>query len=140
MGFVLRFFGDTLWQSRFARMLLACLALPFIYLCGKIMYGKRTGVWAVVLAALLIPPTAYVRPDVFVGVMLSAALYVYWRAQNTRRPWMHYLAGLTVGLAGEGHPLAYRFGLAFALIYFVRWVYEMRQTRRVFLDGRLVAL
>ncbi|MEP7286745.1 MAG: glycosyltransferase family 39 protein [Chloroflexota bacterium] len=140
MGFLLRYIGDTLWQSRFARMLLACLALPFIYLLGKMMYGKRTGVFAVVVAAFLIPPTAYVRPDVFVGVMLSVALYVYWRAQTTRRPWMHYLTGLCVALCGEGHPLAYRFGLAFALIYGVRWLYEMWQTRRLFIDGRLFAL
>ncbi len=139
-GWMLRFIGDGFWQARMARLLMAALALPFIYLCGKRMYGKRAGLFAVVVALFLLPPTAYVRPDVFVGVMLSAALYVYLRAQTTRRPWMHYLTGLCIALAGEGHPLAYRFGVAVALIYAARWVYEMWRTRRFFIDGRLFAL
>jgi hypothetical protein len=139
-GWLLRYIGDTFWQARFARLLMAVLALPFIYLCGKRMYGKRAGLFAVIVALFLLPPTAYVRPDVFVGVMLSAALYVYLRAQTTRRPWMHFLTGLCIALGGEGHPLAYRFGIAVTLIYVVRWAYEMRQTRRFFIDGRLFAL
>jgi hypothetical protein len=53
---------------------------------------------------------------------------------------MHYLTGLCVALGVEGHPLAYRFGLAFALIYIARWFYEMIQRRRVFIDGRVFAL
>ena len=140
LGFLLRFIGDTFWSARFARLLMACLALPFIYLSGKRMYGARTGLFAVAFAMILLVPTAYVRPDVFVGVMLSVALYVYLRAQTTRRPWMHYLTGLCVALGGEGHPLAYRFGIAFALIYLARWVYEMWHSRRLFIDGRVFAL
>ncbi len=140
LGLLLRFIGDTFWQARVARLLMACLALPFIYLCGRRMYGPRAGLFAVVLAIILNLPTNYVRPDVFVGVMLAVALYVYLRAQTTRRPWMHYLTGLCIALAGEGHPLAYRFGLTFALLYLVRWVYEMWQARRLSFDGRLFAL
>jgi hypothetical protein len=139
-GFLLRFFGDQFWQARFTRMLLTVLALPFIYLSGKRMYGPRTGLLAVVFALFLIVPVAYVRPDFFVGVMLSVAIYVYLRAQTTRRPWLHYLAGLCVAVAGEGHPLAYRFGLTFALLYGLRWLYEMWKTRRLFIDGRVFAL
>src|SRR5262249_17005942 len=140
LGFLLRYIGDGFWQARMARLLLSFLALPFIYLSGKRMYGPRTGLFAVVLAIFLLAPTAYVRPDVFVGVMLSIAIYVYLRAQTTRRPWMHYLTGLCVALGVEGHPLAYRFGLAFGLIYVAGWFYEMIQTRRVFIDGRVFAL
>jgi hypothetical protein len=140
LGWLLRFIGDTFWQARFARLLMACLALPFIYLAGKRMYGKQTGLLAAVVALILLAPTAYVRPDVFVGVMLSIALYVYLRAQESRRPLMHYLTGLCVALAGEGHPLAYRFGIAFALLYGVRWLYQMWQARRLYIDGRLIAL
>ncbi len=140
LGFLLRYIGDTFWQARFARLLLACLMLPFIYLCGKRMYGRRAALLAVVFAAIIMAPTAYVRPDVFVGVMLAVGLYVYLRAQTTRRPWMHYLTGLCIALAGEGHPLAYRFGLTFALIYMVRWGYEVWKTRRLFFDGRVFAL
>lgn len=140
LGLLLRFIGDTFWQARFARLLMACLALPFIYLVGQRMYGRRAALLAVVVAIFLLAPTAYVRPDVFVGVMLSVALYVYLRAQTTRRPWMHYLTGLTVALAGEGHPLAYRFGVAFTILYGLRWLYEMYRSRRLFIDGRIFAL
>jgi hypothetical protein len=140
LGWLLRFIGDTFWQARFARLLMACLALPFIYLAGKRMYGKQAGLLATVVGLILLAPTAYVRPDVFVGVMLSVALYVYLRAQDTRRPFIHYLTGLCVALAGEGHPLAYRFGIAFALLYGVRWLYQMWQSRRFYIDGRLIAL
>src|SRR5450432_2855100 len=41
LGLMLGLIGDGLWQARFARLLLVCLALPFIYLAGKRMYGKR---------------------------------------------------------------------------------------------------
>lgn len=139
-GLLLRLFGDGFWQARFVRLLMACIALPFIYLTGQRMYGRRAALFAVVVAIFFLAPTAYVRPDVFVGVMLSIALYVYMRAQTTRRPWMHYLTGLCVAIAGEGHPLAYRFGLAFGLIYGLRWIYEMWQARRLKLDGRVFAL
>jgi hypothetical protein len=140
LGASLRFFGDGFWQARFARLLMAYLALPFIYLCGVRMYGARAGLMAVVVAILFLPSTAYVRPDVFVGTMFAVALYVYLRAQTTRRPWMHYLAGLCVALAGEGHPLAYRFGVAFAMLYGIRWLWEMRTARRFLIDGRIIAL
>ncbi|HVO43330.1 MAG TPA: glycosyltransferase family 39 protein, partial [Aggregatilineales bacterium] len=139
-GFLLRFFGDTFWQARFARLLLTLLALPFIYLSGKRMYGARAGLFAVVFALLLIVPVDYVRPDFFVGLTLSVGIYLYLRAQTTRRPWLHYLTGLCVALGGEGHALAYRFGIALAFLYGIRWLYEMWTTRRLFLDGRLVAL
>ncbi len=121
-------------------MLLTMIALPFIYLSGKRTYGARAGLFAVIFALLLIVPDAYVRPDFFVGIMLSIAIYVYLRAQKARRPWLHYLAGLCVALGMEGHALTYRFGVAFALLYSLRWLYEMWKTRRVFLDGRIVAL
>lgn len=140
IGLMLRFFGDTIWQARLARMLLLMFALPFIYLSGKRMYGARAGLFAVVFALLLIVPVAYVRPDFFVGVMLSVAIYLYLRAQQTRRPWLHYLTGLCIALAGEGHALAYRFGLTFAVLYGVRWLYQMWTSRRIFFDGRFFAL
>ncbi len=140
LGLILRFIGDTFWQARFARLLMACLALPFIYLSGRRMYGSRAGLLAVVIAIFVLAPTAYVRPDVFVGVMLSVAIYVYLRAQETRRPFVHYLTGLCVALAGEGHPLAYRFGIAFSLLYVIRWANDMRKARRLFVDGRVFAL
>ncbi len=140
IALMLRFFGDTIWQARFARMLLMMFALPFIYLSGKRMYGARAGLFAVVFALLLIVPVAFVRPDFFVGVMLSVAIYLYLWAQQTRRPWPHYLTGLCIALAGEGHALAYRFGLTFAVLYGLRWLYQMWTTRRLFLDGRFVAL
>src|SRR5258708_734047 len=67
LGLLLRFIGDGFWQARMARLLMSCLALPFIYLSGKRMYGPRTGLFAVVFAIFLLTPTAYVRPVVFVG-------------------------------------------------------------------------
>jgi Dolichyl-phosphate-mannose-protein mannosyltransferase len=140
VGMLLRLFGDDFWQARFARMLLSMLALPFIYLCGKHMYGPRTGLMAVVAALLLLPPTAYVRPDFFVGVMLSIGLYVYLRSQDSKRFAAHYLVGLLIALTVEGHPSAYRFGLAAGLLYGARWLGQMVNERRLFIDMRLVAL
>src|SRR5258708_7783209 len=140
LGILLRLIGDGFWQARFARLLMACLALPFIYLWGRRVGGGRAALFSVVFAVLLIIPTNYVRPDVFLGVMLSVAIYLYTRAQTTRRPWMHYLTGLCLAIGIEGHPLVYRFGIAFVLLYLFRWIYEMWQTRRLFLDGRLIAL
>ncbi|HLY24955.1 MAG TPA: glycosyltransferase family 39 protein, partial [Aggregatilineales bacterium] len=140
LGQLLKLFGDSFWQARVARLLLACLALPFIYLSGKRMYGQRAGLLAVVFALIIIIPTNFVRPDFFLGLMLSIDIYLYLRARTTRRPWLHFLTGLVLAFGIEGHPLVYRFGIALALIYLARWCSEMVQTRRFFLDGRFFAL
>ncbi len=163
IGLFLRLIGDDFWQARFARFLFSCLALPFIYNSGKILYGRRTGLLAVVIAFFYLAPTSFVRPDFAVGVMLSIGLYAYLKAQQIDHPFLrfsagrfsfwwkgsaapgfspllHFLTGLLIGLGGEGHPLAYRFGLAFGVIYVAQWVGRMWQRKRLYLDGRVIAL
>lgn len=163
IGLFLRLIGDNFWQARFARFLFSCLALPFIYNSGKILYGRRAGLFAVVIAFFYLAPTSFVRPDFAVGVMLSVGLYAYLKAEQVRHPFfqfqagrlyfmhavnarpgfsplLHFLTGLLIGLGGEGHPLAYRFGVAFGLIYAAHWGQRMWQRRRICLDGRIVAL
>jgi hypothetical protein len=151
---LLRFIGDDFWHARFARFALTCITLPFIYESGKILYGKRAGLLACLAALLLMAPTNFVRPDYGVGIMLTLGLYVFLLAERRTSPlitigggWMptyspllHFLTGLLIGLGGEGHPLAYRFGIAFGLIYLLRWGRAIIAQRRLFIDGRTIAL
>ena len=162
IGFLMRILGDTFWQSRFIRLLLSLLALPFIFNIGKILYGRRAGFFAVVIGLIYLLPTAYSRPDFAVGVLMSIGIYTYlkaeqidhpllrlpghWAAQLRARdrfqfsPLLHFLTGLFVGMSVEGHLLSYRFGVAFALIYLASWAGRIWQRRRLFLDGRIIAL
>jgi hypothetical protein len=137
---VLRVIGDSFWHARIARFLLTLIALPFIYKSGAMLYGRRTGLFACAIALLIMLPVNYVRPDFGVGIMLAVGLYVYLLAEKHNRPILHFLTGLLIGLGGEGHPLAYRFGLAFGLIYGIRWLREMFRAKRIYIDGRVFAL
>jgi hypothetical protein len=137
---LLRLIGDSFWQARLARFLLTLIALPFIYKSGEMLYGKRTGLFACAIAFFFMIPINYVRPDFGVGIMLSIGLYCFLLAEKHNRPILHYLTGLMIGLGGEGHPLAYRFGVAFGLIYGIRWLYEIYRRKRIFFDGHVFAI
>lgn len=137
---LLRVIGDGFWQARLARFLLTMTALPFIYKSGEMLYGRRTGLFACAITFFFILPINYVRPDFGVGIMLSIGLYTFLAAEKHNRPILHYLTGLFIGLGGEGHPLAYRFGLAFGLIYGFRWLWEMYKRKRIYIDGRVFAI
>jgi hypothetical protein len=162
VGLLMRLFGDTFWQARLIRLMLSLIALPFIYNIGKILYGRRAGFFAVVAGLAYLLPSAYSRPDFAVGVLLSIGIYAYLKAEQVDHPllklpgkwaarlrlhekfkfspFLHFLAGLFVGMSVEGHLLSYRFGIAFALIYLVTWVWRMGKRKRLFLDGRIIAL
>jgi len=137
---MLRVIGDTFWHARLTRLLLSLIALPFIYRSGVMLYGKRPALMACAISVFFLIPTNFVRPDYGVGIMLAVGFYVYLLAEKHDRPVLHYLTGLLIGLGGEGHPLAYRFGVAFGLIYIAHWVVEMRRRKRFFIDGRTLAL
>jgi len=164
IGLLMRVIGDGFWQARFSRLLLACLSLPFIYNSGKILYGKRTAMLAVVAGVFYLIATNYARPDFFVGLLVSIGLYVYLKAAQADQPLLsrlrqagsglsfrlrstlrsafllHVLTGLFFGLAVEGHLLAYRFGLGIGLIYGLTWIGRMWRQKRIFIDGQLIAL
>ncbi|MHB8628586.1 MAG: glycosyltransferase family 39 protein [Aggregatilineales bacterium] len=177
VGLLMRLIGDTFWQGRFARMLLSLIALPFIYNCGKLLYGRRAGLFAVVIGLVYLAQTGYARPDVMVGVLLSIGLYAYLKAEQIDHPiinltasrlrgersadlstppryemergqggevqfspLLHFIAGLVIANSVEGHLLAYQFGVGIALIYLAHWAQRIGQRKRLFLDGRIVAL
>ncbi len=156
VGLLMRLVGDGLWQARLLRLMLVSVSLPFIYNSGKLLYGRRAGLFAVAAAIAYIAATAYARPDFTVGVLLSIGLYIYLkarqidhplirlaglRADGTRfSPVLHFLAGLIIAAGVEGHLLAYRFGAGFGLIYLASWAQAIWQRKRIFIDGRLVAL
>ncbi len=162
VGFFMRIFGDTLWAARMIRLMLSLLSLPFIFNIGKILYGRRTGFFSMVVGLAYLVPTAFVRPDWAVGVLMSIGIYAYLKAEQIDHPvlrlpgkWaaklrlrekikfsplLHFLTGLFVGMSVEGHLLSYRFGIAFALIYLATWGWRILKRKQVFLDGRIIAL
>ncbi len=156
VGLLMRVIGDTFWQGRFARMLLSFIALPFIYNCGKLLYGRRAGLFAVVISFVYLAETAYARPDVMVGVILSIGLYAYLKAEQIDHPiirlpgskgdqfkfspLLHFIAGFAIAISVEGHLLAYQFGVGMAMIYLAHWGQRLWQRKRLFIDGRIVAL
>ncbi len=93
-------------DARFAGRTLAALAdvgsVWLLYLIGRRMYGRWTGILAAALTAFAvihIQHTQFYRPEPFTVLASLAAFWAMLRFLDTRRIWHATLLGLFVGLA-----------------------------------------
>lgn len=124
--------GPSILPLRIVSLLGSAVALLAFWLLVRRLYGSGAA-WAgtVVLATLrLFILSNTVRMDVFTVAWVSFALLMLARAfaDSSRRS--HFLAGLTFGAGLQFHlDSVVTFG-AGGLLYLVKWITELRTTRR----------
>lgn len=132
-------FGGGLYQFRMVSVIFGSLTVPFLYLFGKAMYDRRTGL----LSALFLCFSAYhclysriFRYEAFALFFITAFLYFFWRSQRSdnRRSMYASIAGAMLGIAISAKYLP--FFLIPALILYVLWTKRFRF--KALLDKRII--
>jgi hypothetical protein len=129
-GYWMNIFGLGLDQLRLYYLLFGLLAIPLIYLTTRHLYGSIAALISVGVAAFVPLLHNYARTDLLIPTLVTAALYLFFTARETGSLWRHFVAGVCLGFAMEGHPYAARFAVAFGLIYVVEYVRMLLRERR----------
>jgi 4-amino-4-deoxy-L-arabinose transferase-like glycosyltransferase len=100
-GFIMNWFGVSLWSWRFSSVLISVLAVIPLYLLGLEMFGRRTAILASIcfLAApyfLAFARLGYNNSQSLLPVTLSA--FLFYKGWKNRSPFLLYLAGVAAGL------------------------------------------
>ncbi len=131
--------GVGLNQLRLFYVLVGAVSLVFIERTANMLYGQAARFAAVAVGAFMLLHHNFARPDVFVALTLAAGLYVFFIAQRASSPRKHFLVGLLLAMAAEGHP-AYgpRFAIGVGIIYLWDYMQHIRRTREWFRRLRVV--
>lgn len=137
---VTTFFGGDLNTLRMISVFFGTLAVPFLYLFGKTIYDRKTGV----LAALLLCFSAYhclfsriFMLEALTFFFITAFLYFFWVSQSSEEPKSTkyaIVAGAMLGLAVDAKYISLFLGPA--IIAYVLWT--NRFDFRALLDKRIV--
>ncbi len=122
--------GIGLTQVRLFFLIGMWISVPFVYLTSRRLYGNQAGIAAATIAALVPLTHDYIRPDAFVATMTAVALYLFFLAREHNKLWQHYLTGLTIALAIEGHPYGVSLAVGLGLIYLFQYVHLVGHSRR----------
>ena len=129
LGVWLNFFGMSLSAARLYIFVLGLLSLLVTFLAARKVYSTLAAWGAVIAGAFGLSTINYVNTDIEVTLLLSLALYVY--VTTTGHPtWRHGVVGFLVSFSVDGHPIAYRIGIAFGMAYLWEWFQLLRTKRR----------
>lgn len=137
---VTTFFGGDLNTLRMISVFFGTLTVPFLYLFGKTIYDRKTGV----LAAFLLCFSAYhclfsriFMLEALTMFFITAFLYFFWMSQSTEEPKSTryaIVAGAMLGLAVDAKYIA--LFLVPAIFAYVLWT--NRFDFRALLDKRII--
>jgi 4-amino-4-deoxy-L-arabinose transferase-like glycosyltransferase len=139
-------FADASTAFRFPAIVLAGVALWVTYLFGARVHSRRAGVTAAVLLGLM--PNVFYHAhlacfDVPIMTMWLLAVYVYWRAHETRHLGWALAAGVVFGLTLETKHNAWELPAVFVIHAAVaerRAVLEQLRLGRILIPTTLVAM
>jgi len=126
---VMAIFGHTHTGIHLGLMMVNLASIIFIFLLGKQLVDRTTGVVAAVSFAVLSVGQSvlgvYAKAEHFVILPAVAGMLILLRATDSRRPLPLFLSGLLFGLAFlmKQHGAAF---IAFALVYLI---YQRRRTQ-----------
>ncbi len=140
MGRWFQMFGVSVAAGRAFIFLIALASLGFTYAAARWAFSSTAAWSAVIIGAFALLRNNYLRPDIGVTLTVAAALAGITLAIRRDQAWPHLLAGAALSLSLDGHPNAYRFGLAFGLAYLLDYIRLLRQRRRPFVYRPLVYL
>jgi hypothetical protein len=130
LGIWYQIFGVDLATGRVFIFVLALISLGFVFATARKLYSPTVAWFAVILGAFGFLFDNYLRTDIGVAVALSIAFYFYALSRQSNRNWPHLLVGIALGLSLDGHPIAYRFCLAFGMAYLLDYALFIREQRR----------
>ncbi|HET9494395.1 MAG TPA: glycosyltransferase family 39 protein [Chloroflexia bacterium] len=115
-------FGPGLFATRFASLFFGVVLLTVLYVIASRLYNRRTGVLAVLLAALsvhFVVSSHLGRHDIIVAAMGYGAVALYVTDKSAGRAFSvkSLLAGLLVGLTLDVHMNGVIFGPAIGALY-----------------------
>jgi hypothetical protein len=109
---------------------LALISLGFVYAAARRLYSPAAAWFAVIVGAFAFLFDNYLRTDIGVAVALSIAFYFFALSREVNRNWPHLFVGLALGLSLDGHPIAYRFCIAFGMAYLLDYALLIRERQR----------
>lgn len=131
LGHWINLLGVGFNQARLYSLFLAWLGLPFIYQVARQLYG-RTAAWsAVVFGVLFALHHSYVYPSGWVATATAIGLYLYFSSRPNQpargRALRHFLSGVVVASALEGHPYGIMSAFGLGAMYAVDFVAGLRR-------------
>lgn len=127
-GHYMRLFGVGINQARFFCLLMSALALPFIGLSARRLYGNTAAFCAVAVGIAIPLQYNWVRADGWVATATAIALYAMLRAKDPGRfrLWS-FISGVAATSAVEGHVYGGAFSVTFCVLWLLRWLRDRRQ-------------
>lgn len=119
----LKVFGWGLLQGRIFNLIMSTLMLAMLYGIGRMLFGWRTGLTALLLVVCditFLERSRYLRNDYGAAMFALLAFYLYETAEQ-RKTWRWYVAcGLAAGASLMTHTTGLYMVLAIALLMLVR--------------------
>jgi 4-amino-4-deoxy-L-arabinose transferase-like glycosyltransferase len=124
-------FGLGLFQARLVSWFFGVLLILVIFIIGYKAYGKVTGILAALLLSLSPPfyqASHYARPDIMLAAVGLLSYLIAITAFKKDRWYLHFLAGLSIGLALDIHQNAILYMLGIAALYM--YTYKLKFLRQ----------
>lgn len=134
-GSVMRLAGVGVWSALVPSVLTGLVLLWFVYLLGRRLYDRQTGMLAALLLGLsgvFFGASHSARPDLLVTLLLVVALWLVAGPDGAGYRRL-FLAGLLMGLSGDLHPN----GFLLAPVPLLFWIWCARPVWPVLWRGVL---
>jgi hypothetical protein len=128
--------GLGLFQARLVSWFFGLLLLALTIVVGNKLYGRLAGFLAALFLSLSQPfllTSHSARQDMMLAVFIMLAYLLAIYAFEQERWWLHFLAGLVVGLGFDVHLNASQFVLPLAALYLVHYRTKLFTTRGTWL-------
>lgn len=133
------FFGGDLNVLRMISVFFGSLTVPVLYLFGKAMYGRKTGLLAALFLCFSVYHCLFSRLlmlEVFTLFFITAFLYFFWLSQSSQKIKYACFAGMMMGLAFTAKYIS--FFLVPAVLAYVLWM--KRFSFKALVDKRIVLI
>ena len=125
-------FGPGYWQTRLFFFLLIFPLIGLTGLAARNLYRNSWIVALIMFSSVVVMGAARIRHDIGLALAVAASLWLYTEANQRQRGWLHFAAGLAIGLGWFAHYHAIGFGVAMALAFYLPgYLTRLRNGRRL---------
>ncbi|MBN1452923.1 MAG: glycosyltransferase family 39 protein [Anaerolineales bacterium] len=142
-GWVMRLVGVNLWGWRFTSVLAAAAATLPLYLLGRVWFGRRAAISAILIMIanpyfLIYARLGYNNAQALFPVTLS--LYLWVKALQKSSFFYLWLAGIAAGLGFYTYPAAWLAMLVIALSAVLLWLRRKMNLRRLLITAGILLI